>query len=178
MQRTRIEDIESRKSPASVRRSLSGALGAEDVSINYFELEPGESFAFGYHRHDGQEEVFYLLEGEATFETGEPRSGSESGSSAERTRSGDGEAANEEVTVSAGEAVRFGPGEWQQGWNRGETRVKALALGAPQESGETVVLRECSECGDRTDQEFGRAEDADALVTRCADCGTETGRFT
>ena len=155
MRKARIEEVDSWMGPASVKRSLTKALGAEDVSMNYYELEPGESFAFGYHRHEGQEEVFYLLSGEATFETDDG-----------------------EVTVGAGEAVRFAPGEWQQGWNRGEEPVRALALGAPQESGETTILRECPECGGRTEQEIGRAEDADALVTRCLDCGAETGRFT
>jgi uncharacterized cupin superfamily protein len=155
MRKARIEEIDSWMGPANVKRSLTKALGAEDVSMNYYELEPGESFAFGYHRHEGQEEVFYVLEGEATFET-------EDG----------------EETASAGEAVRFAPGEWQQGWNRGEERVKALAIGAPQESGETDILRECPECGERTEQDIKRAEDADALVTLCVDCGAETGRFT
>jgi len=154
MRKARIEEVDSWMGPASVKRPLSRALGAEDVAINYYELEPGESFAFGYHRHEGQEEVFYVQAGEATFETDDG-----------------------EVTVGAGEAVRFAPGEWQQGWNRGEEPVRALALGAPQESGETTILRECRECGERTEQEVGRAEDADALVTRCLDCGAETGRF-
>jgi len=171
MRKARIEEIDSWMGPASVKRPLTEALGTEDVAINYYELDPGESFAFGYHRHEGQEEVFYVLEGEATFETGEPRGGSESTSGG--TASEDGE-----ETVSAGEAVRFAPGEWQQGRNRGEGRVRALALGAPQESGETTILRECPDCGERTEQGIDRAEDADALVTRCVDCGAETGRFT
>ena len=155
MEKERVADVDSWIGPASVKRSLTKALGAEDVSMNYYELEPGESFAFGYHRHDGQEEVFYVLEGEATFETDDG-----------------------EETVGAGEAVRFAPGEWQQGWNRGDERVKALALGAPQESGETTILRDCADCGERTEQDIERAADADALVTRCVDCGAETGRFT
>jgi uncharacterized cupin superfamily protein len=155
MQKATVEEIDSWMGPASVKRSLTKALGAEDVSMNYYELEPGESFAFGYHRHEGQEEVFYVIEGEATFET-------EDG----------------ETAVAAGEAVRFAPGEWQQGWNRGDGPVKALALGAPQESGETEIRRACPECGERTGQEIRRAEDADALVTICVDCGAETGRFT
>jgi uncharacterized cupin superfamily protein len=155
MRKARIGEIDSWMGPASVKRSLTGALGTEDVAMNYYELEPGESFAFGYHRHEGQEEVFYVIEGEATFET-------EAG----------------ETTVAAGEAVRIAPGEWQQGWNRGEDRVRALALGAPQESGETTILRECPDCGERTEQDVGRADDADALVTLCVDCGAETGRFT
>ena len=155
MQKTRIEDIDSWMGPASVKRSLTKALGAEDVAMNYYELEPGESFAFGYHSHEDQEEVFYVVEGEATFET----------------EDGD-------VTVGAGEAVRFGPGEWQQGWNRGEETVRALALGAPQDGGETTVLRECADCGERTEQEIRPTEDRDALLTVCLDCGAETGRFT
>ena len=155
MRKARIEEIDSWMGPASVKRSLTRALGAEDVSMNYYELDPGESFAFGYHNHQGQEEVFYVLAGEATFET-----------------------EGDDVTVGAGEAVRFAPGEWQQGWNRGEERVKALAVGAPQESGETTILRECPDCGERTEQVIQRAEDADALVTLCVDCGAETGRFT
>jgi mannose-6-phosphate isomerase-like protein (cupin superfamily) len=165
MRKTRIEEVDSWMGPASVKRSLTGALGTEDVAINYYELEPDESFAFGYHRHEDQEEVFYVLAGEVTFETGEPLSGS-------------GSPSEEEVTVSAGEAIRFGPGEWQQGWNRGESRVKALALGAPKEGGETTILRECSGCGERTGQEVRRAEDAEALVTVCVECGAETDRFT
>jgi len=52
--------------------------------------------------------VFYVLSGTATFET-------EAG----------------EVTVDAGEAIRFVPGEFQQGSNRGDERVVALAPGAP-----------------------------------------------
>ena len=100
-----------------------------------------------------------MLSGTATFETGDP----------------DGDP--ERVAVSAGEAVRFAPGEWQRGWNRGDERVVALAVGAPQEMGETTVLRDCPDCGARTPQSGGRADDADALVTRCGDCGAETGRF-
>jgi len=155
MRKADIEGIDSWMGPATVKRSLTGTLGAEDVAINYYELEPGESFAFGYHRHEGQEEVFYVIDGEATFET-------EDG----------------EETVGAGEAIRIAPGEWQQGWNRGEKRVKALAIGAPQESGETTILRECPDCGERTGQDVQRAADTDALVTLCVDCGAETGRFT
>lgn len=170
MEHVRIEDVDSWMSPASAKRPLSNALGAEDVTINHYELAPGESFAFGYHQHEGQEEVFYVLEGTATFETGEPRRGSESAS---------GEAASEdgEVRVAQGEAVRFAPGEWQQGTNETDERVVALAIGAPAEMGETTILRECEDCGERTEQAVQPTEDKDALVTVCQDCGAETGRF-
>ena len=159
MERARIPEIESWMSPASAKRPLSNALGAEDVAINHYELAPGESFAFGYHRHDGQEEVFYVLEGTATFETGPP------------------DETPERVDVSAGEAIRFAPGEWQQGTNEGDERVVALAIGAPASMGETTIRRACADCGERTDQEIEPTEAGDALLTRCLDCGAETGRY-
>jgi uncharacterized cupin superfamily protein len=98
--------------------------------------------------------VFYVLEGTATFET-------EDG----------------EVGVGAGEAVRFEPGEWQRGWNRTDDRVVALAFGAPQDSGETDIERECENCGERTPQEIVPTEDRDELLTECGECGEITGRF-
>jgi uncharacterized cupin superfamily protein len=154
MEHVRIADVDSWMSPASAKRPLSNALGAEDVTINHYELAPGESFAFGYHRHADQEEIFHVLEGVATFET----------------EDGD-------VEVSAGEAVRFAPGEWQQGTNEDDERVVALAIGAPAEMGETTILRACPDCGGRTEQEIQPTEEKDALVTLCLDCGGETGRF-
>jgi mannose-6-phosphate isomerase-like protein (cupin superfamily) len=159
MEHVRTDAVESWMSPASAKRPLSNALGAEDVSINHYELAPGESFAFGYHRHEGQEEVFCVLEGTATFETGPPAE------------------APERVEVSAGEAIRFAAGEWQQGTNESDERVVALAIGAPASMGETTILRECGDCGERTEQEIEPTETGDALLTRCLDCGTETGRF-
>ncbi|WP_276259813.1 cupin domain-containing protein [Haloglomus litoreum] len=154
MEHVRIEDVDSWMSPASAKRPLSKALGTEDVTINHYELAPGESFAFGYHQHEGQEEVFYVLEGTATFEIEEG-----------------------EVRVAQGEAVRFAPGEWQQGTNETDERVVALAIGAPAEMGETTILRECGDCGERTEQAVQPTDEKDALVTVCQDCGAETGRF-
>lgn len=153
MNHVRIDDIESTPSPSAVRRPLADALGATDLAVNYFELEPGDSFAYGYHAHHDQEEVFYVQSGTATFET----------------EDGD-------RRVAAGEAVRFAPGEFQQGRNDGDERVVALALGAPKETDETEVYRECPACDDRTPARFERADDG-ALLTVCADCDTETGRF-
>jgi hypothetical protein len=83
--------------------------------------------------------------------------------------------------VSAGEIIRFGPGEFQRGTNRGTGRVVALALGAPRVENERVDLRrDCPECGKRTDAEMSRgggAEDETTIVAECAVCGAETGRF-
>lgn len=154
MQKVTVDDLDNWMGPASEKRPLGRALGAEHLAMNYYELEPGESFAFGYHAHGDQEEVFYLLEGAAVFETDD----------------GD-------VAVEAGEAVRFAPGEFQRGRNEGDDRVRALAIGAPADAGELTLLRECDACGERTGQEIEATEDRSALVTRCVDCGAETGRF-
>jgi mannose-6-phosphate isomerase-like protein (cupin superfamily) len=154
MEKVAIDEVDSWLSPASAKRPLSRALGAENVAINYYELAPGESFAFGYHSHEGQEEVFYVTSGEATFETEEGP-----------------------VTVGAGELVRFAPGEWQQGRNDGDERVRALALGAPAESGDADIERECENCGERTLQDVVPPDEGDELLTKCVDCGEVTGRF-
>jgi uncharacterized cupin superfamily protein len=154
MERVTVEAVESRAGPADVKRPLTAALGATDLALNYYELAPGDSFAFGYHAHSEQEEVFYVQSGTVTFET-------EDG----------------EVAVSAGELVRFAPGEYQRGINRDEERVVALALGAPKESGELDMRRDCPDCEERTPNAIERAEDDAGLVTICEDCGAETGRF-
>ena len=154
MEKVTIEDLDTYMGPATVKRPLGKALGTTDLAVNYYELEPGDSFAFGYHRHGDQEEVFYVQSGTVTFETAEGP-----------------------VEVGAGEAIRFAPGEFQRGVNGGNDRVDALALGAPRESGDFEMLRECPDCGERTENTIEMADDREALVTLCEDCGTVTGRF-
>lgn len=107
----------------------------------------------GYHRHADQEELFYVLEGTATFET-------EAG----------------EVTVDAGEVIRFAPGEWQLGRNDGDQRVVALAPGAPEETGETEIRWACPECETRREVRIEPTDDREALVALCEACGTELVR--
>ena len=154
MERVTADDVDSWTSPAAAKRPLGRALSAEEVALNHYELEPGDTFGFGYHRHPDQEELFYVLEGEATFET----------------EGGD-------VTVGAGEAVRFAPGEWQLGRNEGDGRVVALALGAPADASGADIRRECPDCGERVPTEVERAEEGSGLVTVCQDCDAVTGRF-
>lgn len=152
MEHVRIDAVEDWMGPASIKRPLGRALGTTEMAINYYELAPGESFAFGYHRHTEQEEVFYIQSGTVTFET-------EAG----------------EVAVGTGEAIRFAPGEFQQGTNHSDERVVAVALGGPAESGETEIRRDCPDCGERTPQRIEPVDDA--LHTLCENCDTETGRF-
>lgn len=159
MEHITIDAIDNRIQPAAVMRRLTDALGTTDLAINYYELEPGDSFAFAYHRHEHQEEVFYVHAGTATFETEEGP-----------------------ISVESGEAIRFEPGEYQRGWNRGDKRVVAIALGAPLQYGDGERLRECQNCGDRTDNSLDLVDDENApggkaVIAICGVCGTETGRW-
>lgn len=154
METIHIDDVDNRVSSASVQRSLTDPLGTENLALNYYELAPGESFAYGYHSHEAQEEVFVVQEGCVTFET-------EDG----------------EVSVAAGDAIRFAPGEFQQGINEGAERVVAFAIGAPRESGELRLFRTCESCGERTPATIERADNGGTRVTVCLECGAETGRY-
>ncbi len=140
--------------PATIKRRLAPTLNTEQITLNYYELAPGDSFAFGYHKHDNQEEIFYIQQGTVTFQT-------EDG----------------EITVEEGSCVRFPPGEFQRGINEGKERVIALALGIPQETTNTEILRDCSSCGKQTHQTIEFADDKDALVTVCLVCDSKTGQF-
>jgi len=154
MEKVRIDEVENSIQPAAVMRHLTEPLGLTDLAINYYELEPGDSYAFAYHSHEVQEEVFYVQEGTATFET-----------------------ADGPVAVEAGEILRFDREEFQRGWNRGDERVRALALGAPLEYGDQPKLRHCPDCDEQTDTRLERTEDGTAVVAHCRACGAETGQW-
>lgn len=147
MEKVTIDDVETGgMGDADVRR-LADPLGTSDVAINHYTLEPGERFSGGLHTHMDQEEVFYVLEGAATFET-----------------------PDEEVAVDAGELIRFAPGEYQSGKNDGDEPVRALALGAPKESEDVRVPETCRDCG-HENMRFLPGDDGFSLV--CPECGTE-----
>ncbi|MFD1515060.1 cupin domain-containing protein [Halomarina rubra] len=152
MERVAVEDAPGADSETRRFRSLASALDTTGLAINYFDVAPGEPVGYCYHRHHEQEEVFFVLSGTATFDIEE----------------GD-------VVVDTGEAIRFAPGEWQQGWNHGDERLVVLALGAPREDGPTDLRRDCPECGDRTPV---TPENIDGeRVFHCDECGAEMGRF-
>lgn len=155
MRKVRLDDLDSRMGPADRSLPLTDTLGVADAALNFYELAPGDSFAYGFHAHENQEEIFYVLDGTVTF----------------RTLEGD------DVDVEAGELVRFAPGEFQRGTNRGDERVRALAIGAPQDPGDTEILRECPDCGGETTQKLELADDRSEIRAVCEECGTVTGRF-
>ncbi|WP_115865005.1 cupin domain-containing protein [Halorussus litoreus] len=158
MEKVAVEDVDNERNPMkvhSVRKPVSRALGTTDFAMNYFELEPGESFSGGLHRHNDQEEVFYVESGTATFEVGLDR---------------------EEVVVEAGELVRFPPGEFQKGYNDDEATVEGWALGAPGATHDWDELQSrayCPECEDETTHDVALPDGSFELT--CTDCGTTQG---
>jgi len=145
MEHVSVDDLENHPRVADVQKHATDPLGLADMALNYYELEPGDSFSGGLHTHTDQEEVFYVLEGTATFETND----------------GD-------VEVGADEVVRFAPGEYQEGHNASDDRVRALAMGAPQEAGETRAAVPCGECG--ADHHVAHV-DGEGVTLECPDCG-------
>jgi uncharacterized cupin superfamily protein len=138
------------------RRDLGTGLGTTDVAVNHYRVDPGERVS-GLHAHGDQEEVFLVLEGTLTFEASLPDDGGEEG---------------REVAVGAGEAVRFGPGEYQSSKNDGDEVATCYALGAPPDTDDVRVPLACPDCGH--DHVRPTLSDVREPVLACPDCGTET----
>jgi uncharacterized cupin superfamily protein len=155
MERVSIDDVDPSTTDdhrSHDRRVLTGPLGTSDIAVVDYTLDPGERFSGSLHAHMDQEEVFLVVEGEATFET-------ESG----------------EVTVGPDEAIRFAPGEFQSGYNDGDERVVAFALGAPRDSTDVRITHiagygdiSCPECG-HDHMGIDPSEPDDELS--CPECG-------
>ena len=158
MEKVAVDEVDNERNPMkvhSVRKPVSRALGTDHFAMNYFVLEPGESFSGGLHTHHDQEEVFYVESGIATFEVGVDR---------------------EEVVVESGQLIRFPPGEFQKGYNDGEATVEGWALGAPGASHDWDELQSrayCPECEAETTQDVGLASGNFELT--CTECGTTQG---
>ena len=179
MERVSLDEIEPDSADPdrrSDRRPLSDRLGTTDVSIAHYTLEPGERFSGSLHTHIDQEEIFVVLEGEATFET------KTSGETADAdgldvSAANDGETGGtDEVVVGETEAIRFAPGEFQTGRNAADERLVALALGAPKDSTDVRIARipvlddldvSCPAC-ERDNMALSRGDDADF---ECPTCG-------
>lgn len=151
MKKVTVDDLDRHLSTASIKRPVGDALGIEGFALHYYELGPGETFSTNLHTHLDQEEIFYVLNGTATFET-------DDGS----------------IEVESGEAVRFAPGEYQHGRNDTDSRVAGLAMGAPRESEEGRI--ECPECGAREAPVVEWTDDRSAIVYECPACEAEINR--
>lgn len=148
MEKVAIDDTEPSASEIDIdRRGLSDPLGTTHVAINRYRLAPGEGLPGGLHAHADQEEVFVVVEGEATFET-----------------------MDGEVTVGAGEAIRFAPGEFQSGKNNSDGELVTFAMGAPRDSQDVRIPFACPDCDhDDVRLDFGETD----LTFVCPECGGE-----
>jgi quercetin dioxygenase-like cupin family protein len=158
MEKVTIDDVRNEVNPLQVhdvRRPVSDELGTEHFAMNYFELGPGDSFSGGLHRHHDQEEVFYVETGTTVFEVGEDR---------------------EQVTVEAGEVIRFEPGEFQTGYAVEEegNEVTGWALGAPGSTHDWEELESmihCQECDEELPHETTINAEGRFEFT-CTECGS------
>ncbi|MFB6183575.1 MAG: cupin domain-containing protein [Haloarculaceae archaeon] len=53
------------------RRSISEAVGLNNLALAVYELDPGEQLSWSYHSHEVREEAFYVLAGTLHVETPE-----------------------------------------------------------------------------------------------------------
>lgn len=160
MERLPIEAVEPDVLGAgSYRRRLSDPLDTAAMSINVYNVAPGDGLPGGLHAHVDQEEVFFVLEGEATFQT-----------------------LDGEITVERGEVVRSAPGQFQSCWNESDSELVVLALGAPRDAEDTRLPIECPQCQHRnvrleTDEDgptFVCPEcEAEHVPRDCPECGHE-----
>lgn len=170
MEKVAIDDVDIEVNPMnvhSVRRPISDALGFSDFAMNYFELEPDESFSGGMHTHHDQEEVFYVQEGTATFETRASQRDADDAS---------GETASEEagkITVDEGEVIRFEPGDFQTGYNDTDERVVGFAFGAPKSKHDWDQLESlvyCQDCEEEVGHGLELTDEGNFRLT-CTECG-------
>lgn len=157
-----IDEIEHVEHPAhvtTVRKPLSRVLGTTGFAMVYIELAPGDSFSGGLHTHHDQEEVFYIVEGTATFELGKER---------------------ETVEIGSGELIRFAPGEFQRGYNWSNDMVVGFIFSAPgaeHDWAEVEMFFECRSCGEERVHGIEPVEDDSwqartvELRATCKSCG-------
>ena len=148
MEKVSIGDVEPNAFGSDIdRRGLSDPLETTDFALNRYRLDPGERFSGGMHAHMDQEEVFVIVEGEATFDT-----------------------MDGEVTVGEAEVIRFAPGEFQSGKNDSDGEVVAFAMGAPRDSEDVRIPQNCPECGH---DNVRAIPGDDGFDLQCPECGAE-----
>lgn len=62
-------DLESLSDRPVDARSISDAVGMENMGLRLYEAEPGEQLPLTYHYHEQQEEAFYVVDGSLHVET-------------------------------------------------------------------------------------------------------------
>lgn len=87
---------------------LKGPLETRRLGFTVREMAPGTAGKRHDHHHNGQEEVYYVVEGTLEVEVGD-----------------------DVVTLERDEALRVDPDETRQLHNRSEAVVRLVAVGAP-----------------------------------------------
>jgi quercetin dioxygenase-like cupin family protein len=119
------EDIElrERKGGGPASRDVSGAVGAESMTLRTWTFHPGDQMA--YHRHQEQEEIYALI----------------SGGPQEMLIEGD------VVVVNDGDWVRVGKNTVRRIQNNSDRDASWLIVGAPPGTGITDGIRIDPETG-------------------------------
>lgn len=150
----------------SERRPVSRTIDDMGFAMVIFELEPGEAFSGAPHKHLDQEELFYILEGTATWTTKD-----EPGDDPETTE------------VGPNEIIHFPADDrYQNGTNQSDSIVRGITIGSPGDRHEwkqALGLADCPECRRETEHTFVPTEDAadirmpsaDEMVIECTECG-------
>jgi len=109
----RIDDFEEMEgSGGATWRLARKSLGAEAFGFNVVDIEAGGEIPAHDHTGDNQEEVFVILDGQATIVAGE-----------------------EEHDAPAGTYCRYAPEVNRTILNNSDARVRALLIGVPVNSG-------------------------------------------
>ncbi|WP_255152076.1 cupin domain-containing protein [Halorarius halobius] len=148
-----VSSLPDAPSPTDGKKEIDEAVGATAFGLNLYTAAPGQQASMGYHHHPDHEELFYVLDGELTFETPDG-----------------------EFAVGAGEVFFVPPGAPQKGRATSDTPARFLAVGAPKAEDHATIVEHCPDCGTETERDLAM-EDGVAVVS-CADCGTVTDRFT
>ena len=96
---------------------LAGQLEAEQVGARLWRLKPGQ--ASTWHRHQSQEEMYLLLEGEGRIRVG-----------------------GETLTLGRLDSLRVDPNVLRQVFNDGDEDALWLVFGAPREAANTLAMSE------------------------------------
>jgi uncharacterized cupin superfamily protein len=147
MEKVTISEIElAAFGEGSTRCRLSDRLGITEFALNHYRIAPGDRLPGGLHTHMDQEELFFVLDGTAIFETMDGR-----------------------VTVMKSEAVRFDLGEFHSGKNETDSELVLLALGAPRDTNDIRIPVDCPDCNHET----LRLDFGEKLTFVCPDCSCE-----
>lgn len=90
---------------------LRNALDAERLGVTIVELEPGSKGKEHDHTHDGQEEVYVVVDGTVNIDLDD-----------------------DSVRLSQNQAIRLSPDQTRQIHNRGEETARLVLVGGPGES--------------------------------------------